>query len=354
MRQPTLADYYRYPNYEAWAAAQNEPQSPNLDFYYSAPEQKRKTPSYSDLMKSGAQKYGESQVDDWITGGSSSGAAAAGSGISSAASPGAYAVGNTMGSMGQVYPAADASMYSGMMEGSSSAGGSSAAGAALQYGGGGVLTAKGIYDMNNARKSGRGMQTAGTEAGAGIGTMIMPGVGTAIGAGVGWLHGTLAEKLGRDPFLPWKTISTKTRQRMRAADLAQSNPSYAAFMQASAGNDDSGLTEREKERAYSATDPNFKGWVTNPETGFSVYVNKPLDAIRAAYGEDQGNKEYLANLGQGDVYFAPWFYENIPNYGAMSHDQRLAVIDAALKSGTAHGNAGNIDFELTPELQAYV
>jgi hypothetical protein len=83
-------------------------------------------------------------------------------------------------------------------------------------------------------------------------------------------------------------------------------------------------------------------------------VNKPLDAIRAAYGEDQGNKEYLANLGQGDVYFAPWFYENIPNYGAMSHDQRLAVIDAALKSGTAHGNAGNIDFELTPELQAYV
>ncbi len=67
-------------------------------------------------------------------------------------------------------------------------GGMANMGSLARFGGGGMLALGGILQLMKAR--GKGANTlAGLQAGAGIGTMIMPGIGTAIGAGVGALAG---------------------------------------------------------------------------------------------------------------------------------------------------------------------
>jgi hypothetical protein len=82
-------------------------------------------------------------------------------------------------------------------EGAGAAGG----GGGLFGGGGGAMVGGGAMAIGGAMQlmSAQGMganMLAGTETGAGIGTMIMPGIGTAIGAGVGFVVGTLKALFG--------------------------------------------------------------------------------------------------------------------------------------------------------------
>ncbi len=59
-----------------------------------------------------------------------------------------------------------------------------------RFGGGGLMAGSGLLQLFTS-KSRTGQVLGGLQAGAGIGTMIMPGIGTAIGAGVGALAGWL-------------------------------------------------------------------------------------------------------------------------------------------------------------------
>ncbi len=77
--------------------------------------------------------------------------------------------------------------YAQQAGGAASEAGGSSAGSMV---GGAVIAGQGIYGLLQAQGVGQNM-LAGTEAGAGIGTMIMPGIGTAIGAGAGALVGLL-------------------------------------------------------------------------------------------------------------------------------------------------------------------
>lgn len=141
--------------------------------------------------------------------------------------------------------------------------------------------------------------------------------------------------------------STKERQAKRANELASKDSDYASFMQAST--DGADTLAQSMERAKSSAPAGFTGWVRDPETGVTSWLNGNLDAVRAEIGEDQNDPRYLSALGSGDVLFMPWLFENIPGYGKLTASQKAVVCDYALKTGTQHGNAGNIDFTMTPE-----
>ena len=205
---------------------------------------------------------------------------------------------------------------------------------------------KGGYDMYNAWKNnGKGARTAATELGASIGTYILPGIGTAIGAVGGNALGYLGKRFGLFHQ------STKDAQAERAGELASKDPSYLQYAHDSQTKSAEIQAAVDRANAAHANDPEYQGWDENG------WVNNKLKTYADSVGMDMGNAdqddpEYLKRLGSGDTMFMPWNFENIKNWGGQDMGKRIQFEDALLKSGTIHGNAGNLDFTWTPELQA--
>jgi hypothetical protein len=143
--------------------------------------------------------------------------------------------------------------------------------------------------------------------------------------------------------------STKQARAERDNKLAKVDPAYASFLEASKGNKE--IVSANIEKGKASTPDGFKGFWDDPATqqDDKIWINKqaPTEGFKH-------NQEYFNTLGSGDVMNMPWLYENVPGYGNLSFEQKAQIADAALQSGTAKGNKGNIDFQSTEDFKKKV
>ena len=138
--------------------------------------------------------------------------------------------------------------------------------------------------------------------------------------------------------------TTKEYQQERRLRLAEENPLYADYLTRSEQFADSNRINQAL--AQESTPAGFKGYWDNPETEENdmIWVNKQIKS------PDRWNEEFFGSLGSGDVLHNMWFYENVPGYGDMSMQEKAAIADKALASGTATGHKGMINFDIDPNV----
>lgn len=140
--------------------------------------------------------------------------------------------------------------------------------------------------------------------------------------------------------------TTKQKQKERAAALANKDESFANVLSIASNNADE--IRSAQEAAAAQTPGDYKGWFELEGLG-PVWVNK-----QAPQEGFQHNQEYFETLGSGDVLHMPWLYENVEGYGQKPLEEQIKIADAALQFGNPKGNAGNIDFSMTPEFKAAI
>lgn len=205
---------------------------------------------------------------------------------------------------------------------------------------GAAAMAGGMYNYGG-REILRGDADAGNVLDTALGTNLM----------TGWINPAL-DVLGLGTvggMLGLNHKSTKQYQKERNDKLAKSDPAYAAFIEASKTNKDAVLARQDK--AELATPEGFKGYWDDPATKENdrIWVNKqaPTEGFKH-------NQEYFDTLGSGDIIGMPWMSEAIPGFLNLPWEQQVAIADAALASGTAKGNKGNIDFQMTDDFKKKV
>lgn len=214
----------------------------------------------------------------------------------------------------------------------------------------GAAGAIGLGDVVlNEREGARGIiqgGVSGAALGAELGSLagpagVVPGavIGGVVGAGAG-VYNT---------FFGHET--TQERQQKRASALAEKDPTFARYLNIAQNN--GAEIDQINQRAHAATPPDYKGWWDDPDTpGVEwIWVNKLKP--ESTGGEVKHDSQYFSTLGSGDVMWHPWFFENVPGWGDLSFEERDQIASWALQNGNPHGNAGNIDFNDSPEFQSF-